>query len=494
MEQNNPDIISERRYSFSHSQQPEYLQRRSSRSTWRLHNWASLTLLVAYLIFSTALYTVLPDGPRKFFWFLYLTIATVVAGITAIEAYNGLTPLREARKRQKKLVDDDFRYATAEAEVPSLHLIFYTQNERFEGVWHFLDAVVEEGFYPVEKLSITILRRGMSNITTTIANVRVGCVSSARIINLPEEVAPSLATCVAYCLGLDAPKMDAAFTAIFSAYERPHPHSARQATDRLLKDPDLDVVQGRVVLVPTRSRSRLVATLLGLQYDMMNSLLQSGTSAFWNLTVPRETNSYWRTDALRAAANTAALTRDDGLDLGWTSVRRGTRSTWDLGVLAFRSYPSTFKEIWFTLAEVSRQTTLAALRYSRVAFINIRQSGQNNKLSLKARFGILYMLSIDQLTSHTTIQFLCLALALLFTDTPHSWSDFRQILYWSYPISEWFMIFGLVSLMATVGMAFIARSEFVPVWTAPLIFAFYPFFLALQAIIGIYSQGSTLLW
>lgn len=359
-----------------------------------------------------------------------------------MEAYDGLTPLTEARKGLRKFIDSDFKYTTADAEFPSLHLIFYAQNEKIEGLWHFLDAVAEEGFYPAEKLSVTVLRRGMSQFTPTIDHIGVDHSSNAQILTIPRDVAPSLSAYVAYYLGLDAPQTEAAVTAIFSGHERPHPHSARQATERLLKESKLDVVQGRTVFVPPSGRSRLVSTLFSLQHDMTTALLQPGRSITWTVTVPCETNAYWRTDALRAVANSTAPTSEDGLDLGWTSVRRGTKSTWDLRVIAFAPCPSTFEEFWCTLARASQEAALATLRYSRLAFTNIHHSGQQDKMPPKARVGILYMLPVNQLTSHTALQFLCLALALLFTDMPHSLSDFRQILHWRYPISEWLMTLG----------------------------------------------------
>lgn len=203
-----------------------------------------------------------------------------------MEAYDGLTPLTEARKGLRKFIDSGFKYTTADAEFPSLHLIFYPQNERIEGLWHFLNAVAEEGFYPAEKLSVTVLRRGMSQFTQTINHIGVDHSSNAQILTIPRDVAPSLSACVAYYLGLDAPKTDAAVTAIFSGHECPHPHSARQATERLLKESKLDVVQVRTVFVPPSGRSRWVSTLFSLQHDMTTALLQPGRSITWNITVP----------------------------------------------------------------------------------------------------------------------------------------------------------------------------------------------------------------
>ena len=46
----------------------------------------------------------------------------------------------------------------------------------------------------------------------------------------------------------------------------------------------------------------------------------------------------------------------------------------------------------------------------------------------------------------------------------------------------------LICLLATVVMLYQARSEFVPLWTAPLTLVLYPFLVVCNAIVDVYGQ------
>ena len=50
----------------------------------------------------------------------------------------------------------------------------------------------------------------------------------------------------------------------------------------------------------------------------------------------------------------------------------------------------------------------------------------------------------------------------------------------------------LVCLLATVYMLYKARSEFVPLWTAPLTLVLYPFLLVCNAVVDLYGQADAI--
>ncbi|KAK4540002.1 hypothetical protein LTR36_009900 [Oleoguttula mirabilis] len=474
----------------AHLQQQHHSSR--PRKTGAIQRWTPTALLLSYFVFSIALYTILSDHSRKVFWFLYLAIATIVAGTTALEAYDGLTPLREARKAVAKADNDGWKFKTADDDLPTLNLVFDFGDEEVPTDFRPITHLPDELMYPDHKVVVNILRKTHGPAAAAAVDyIGHEKPSSAKIISIPAYSAASLSARVGYCLALDAPKTASSITAIFSGTERPHPHAVRHAVERLLQDTKIDIVQGRTILVPHRG---FFAQLASLAQDLFSALLYPGRSVTWGLSIAQDTNAYWRTDALHAAVTASATVSSDGMDLGFTAVARKARSAYDLKVISYVPGPSTFGEFWASQVSVARALAVATARYTGVAFK--RQKGEKseagNKWTLKTRFAILWTLPIMRLVSHAIVQYFCMSWAILFTSTPNSTVDFARTIYFPYPISIWLMVAGLVCLVATVAMLYKAKSEFVPLWTAPVTLVVYPLLLVCNAVVDLYGQAHAL--
>ncbi|KAK5135921.1 hypothetical protein LTR08_004379 [Meristemomyces frigidus] len=457
-----------------------------------IQRWTPTALILSYFVFSIALYTILNEYTRKVFWFLYLAIATIVAGTTALEAYDGLTPLRESRNAVAKADSAGWKFKTSDDDLPTLNLVFDLGDEDLPEDFRTITHLANEVMYPSHKVAINILRKA-SRPSDPAAVDHVGDEksSNSRIITIPLYATGSLSARVAYCLALDAPNAASSITAIYSGGQRPHPHAVRHAVERLLSDKKVDIVQGRSILVP---HGGFFALLASLEYDMFDALLCPGRSLTWGLSYASDTNAYWRTDTLHAAVTASATVSGDGMDLGFTALARKARTAHDLKVVAYVSEPSTFTGLWKSQLRMARELAVATARYSHLAFL--RQKGEKSeagsKWTLKTRFAVLWTLPIMRLVSHAVVQYFCMAWAILFTSTPSSTVDFARTIYFPYPVSEWLMIGGLICLLATVAMLYKARSEFVPLWTAPLALVLYPLLLVCSAIVDLYGQVDAL--
>ncbi|KAI7352577.1 hypothetical protein KC354_g11933 [Hortaea werneckii] len=458
-----------------------------------IQRWTPTALLLSYFVFSIAFYTVLDDYSCKVFWFLYLAIGTIVAGTTCLEAYDGLTPLREARKAVAKAESDGWKFKTADEELPVLNLIFDLRSgdiaESFREIMQLL-----RGFtYPSSKVVINLLRTGYDLPACDYINNDISCVS--RIITVPEYASASLSARVAYCLAVDAPSSATSISAVFSGNERPHPHAIRQAVERLVQDQKVDVVQGRTVMV---SHGGFTGMLASLQQDMFSALLMPGRSITWSLTYPGDSNTYWRTDSLRAAATASAVVSSDGKDLGFTALARKVKAAYDLKVIAYVAPPGGFKSFWHANTSWARQSSMATTRYTGLAFKGLfkrrkgEQADASTKWTLKSRFAVLWTLPIMRIVSHAIVQYFCMAWAILFVDTPSSTADFARTIYFPYPISIWLIVGGLICLIGTVSMLYKSRSEFVPLWTLPFAFVLYPLLLVCNALVDLYGQADAL--
>lgn len=417
-----------------------------------IQKWTPTAFLLSYFVFSIALYTILSDYSRRAFWFLYLVIATLVAGATALEGYDGLTPLREARNAVAKTDGDGWKFKTADDALPTLNLIFDLDEQDVPDDFRTITDLADELTYPTDKVTINILRKLHDNTSATMDYVGYERPSSARILTIPAHSAASLSARVAYCLAVDAPNSASSITAVFGGGERPHPHAVRFAVERLIQDAKVDIVQGRSILVPSGGRFSLLQVLATLEYDMLNALLRPGRSITWGLNFPNQTNAYWRTNALRAAATATAIVPSDGMDLSFAAVSRNARTAHDLKVISYAPCPGTLGQFWSAQVHLARQTAVASVRYARLAFKGAfkgafkRSKGQKSeakaKWGFKKRFAIMYTLPIMRLVSHAIVQYFCMAWAILFTSAPTSTADFARTIYFPYPISEWLIILG----------------------------------------------------
>ncbi|TKA22640.1 hypothetical protein B0A50_07649 [Salinomyces thailandicus] len=441
-----------------------------------IQRWTPTALLLSYFVFSIAFYTVLDDYSRKVFWFLYLAIAFLVAGTTCLEAYDGLAPLREARNAVAKAENDGWKFKTPDEELPILNLIFDMGEQdvaqAFREIIHLLRGVT----YPAHKMVINLLQQG--NDHASVDYIGNDTSNMARIVSVPAHAAASISARTAYCLALDAPGAATSLTAIFSGDERPHPHAIRRAAERLIQDKKVDIVQGRTVLIPQKG---FLSTFASLQQDMFSALLMPGRSVTWSLSYPSNTNVYWRTDALHGAATASGLVSSTGNDLGFTALARKARTSHDLKVISYLSPQPGFVAFWHANTRMAREYAMATTRYTTLAFKGLfqRHKGENQpdpstKWSLKTRFAILWTLPVMRLVSHAILQYFCMAWAILFIDTPSSTADFARTIYYPYPISEWLLVGGCICILATVGMLYKARSEFVPLWTFPITLVLYP--------------------
>lgn len=404
-----------------------------------LNKWSPTALLVSYFVFSIALYTILPDTATKIFWFLYLTIATLVAGVTFLEAYDGLTPLRDARKAIAKSEADDGKWKVNEEELPFVDLVFDRTGDHAPlSAVAAVEQCVNELTYPRNKVRAFVLvsdSRPSSPFDSSHD-------AAANILPIPVYATSSLSSCLAYFFGQLG--SSATITAFFTGKQLPHPHAVRLAAERLSQDGKVDVVQGRSVFVPRTSRASVFASLACLEHDLNEAVLYPGRGETWGVNVPDGSNAYWRTDILRNAASSTAPVRSDGRDLGFAAVRNGARAKYDLRVSAHEPCARSFSQYWQRHTGIARQMLLATTRYTGLVFR--RSSAKQDKEALqwttKKRFGIIYMLPITCLASHAVCQYFSMALALLFTQTPRSTSEFARTVYFQYPVSEWLMVSG----------------------------------------------------
>ena len=410
----------------------------------RIQSWTAAALLVSYLVFSVSLYSVLNQETTKVFWYLYLTIATLVAGATALEAYDGLTPLEEARKSIYRLEKDDQKFKTSDHALPLVELIVDATNGCDTDELNAIERIRTDISYPESLIRINTLcgENVQADPAGSVFEDHYGA-AGVRTCGIPSRANGSLSSRLAYFLQANGIK-SSSIVAIFSGDQRPNPLAVRTAVERLVQDNKIDVIQGRTVQVPQGRTYSISAALANVEHDMDNALLRPGQAITWGLNIADNTNTFWKIEALRAAVRLTSAVSRDGHDLAFAATSLGLKTVSDLSIICFRPCPSTFSGYLNKRTTTAREWSLAATRYLSLAFRKHAPDHGASPVnwSLKSRFAVIYQLLLLRIASHAVLQYLCLAIALLITRTPKSTLDFAYLICFPFPISEWLIVGG----------------------------------------------------
>jgi hypothetical protein len=438
---------------------------------WR---WSPAIFMASYFVFSISIYTLSPRAAVKVLWFLYLSIGTLLAGTTLLEAYDGLSLLRAARKTVAKSTSTGWK--ANDAELPHVELILDdVQGDGYERVRALRASI----FYPQDKMRITVLpdHGDDAALVNHLCNIQ-----DRQSGPLPE------------------------FTAIFRAWDSPHPHAVRHAIERLSSDKKIDMVQSRSVLtwssgVPIFRAA--YSSLAAFQHDAAYGLTLPGRTITWGLPTSHGSAIYSRTSALQNAVRTLKdpVSRHNAPAIAFSAYAQNSKAAYDMSVITYTQCPATLLGCSRLQIQMAAEW-VASLPYVSLAFTKSRATSTANHKSdpattrrtLKQRIGILFTLLLARLGSHAVLQYFSLALALLFSETPQSPAEFSRLIFFPYKISIWLLASGLICLVGTVAMIHKTASEYAPPgWAFPLLVIAYPFMVLGQAIIDVYAQAGVFL-
>jgi hypothetical protein len=438
---------------------------------WR---WSPAIFMASYFVFSISIYTLSPRAAVKVLWFLYLTIGTILAGTTLLEAYDGLSLLRAARKTVEKFTSAGWK--TDDTELPHVELILDdVQGDGYERVRALRASIV----YPQDKMRITILpdHGDDAALVNHLCNVQ-----DRQSGPLPE------------------------FTAIFRASDSPHPHAIRHAVERLSSDRKIDMVQSRSVLTWPSEVSVLRAvysSLAAFQHDATYGLILPGRTITWGLPTSHGSAIYSRTSALQNAVRTLKdpASRHNAPAIAFSAYAQNSKAAYDMSVVTYTQCPATLLGCSRLQIQMAAEW-VASLSFVSLAFTKPRATSSASEKSgatttrrtFKQRISILFTLLLARLGSHAILQYFSLALALLFSEAPQSTADFSRLIFFPYQISIWLVVSGLICLVGTVAMIHKAASEYAPPgWAFPLLLVAYPLMVLGQAVVDVYAQAGVFL-
>jgi cellulose synthase/poly-beta-1,6-N-acetylglucosamine synthase-like glycosyltransferase len=114
------------------------------------------------------------------------------------------------------------------------------------------------------------------------------------------------------------------------------------------------------------------------------------------------------------------------------------------------------------------------------------------KRNFTERTGIFSLLVTRELSFYLVSQHTCLLISFLITNFPHNGSELARLVFFQYPMAEWFLFTTVGALIATLYFTERVRSEFTS-WTHMLWFGgLYVPYLILQSVMGLYGHAREL--
>ena len=96
-----------------------------------LFEWTPFILVLTYYVASTCFYTAASETAIKIFYFFYMSVNFYIAACTVVEAFLGVSPVRDARAAAIK-VQDSGLFPSPDELMPIMDIVIvaYLPNER----------------------------------------------------------------------------------------------------------------------------------------------------------------------------------------------------------------------------------------------------------------------------------------------------------------------------------------------------------------------------
>ncbi|KAF2198031.1 N-acetylglucosaminyltransferas-like protein [Delitschia confertaspora ATCC 74209] len=450
-----------------------------------ISEWTPFSLVASYFIFSTCLYMYASEGVIAVFWFVYMMTNFYIAGATVLEAFMSITPWREARKAVAEAEESGWLFPTPSNQLLILDLLIvaYLPNEQDIIMDRALYAL-QKIDYPRDKIRINILYNTPKPIEPleTELHLLTQRYSHARVFKVPNST--SKADNLNYFFSLDT---GSDLIAIYDCDHYPQPNAPRWAVERFIADPDIDIVQGRCVVFNTEES--LLTSMIAVEFDKIYAVSHPGRASMWGFGLFCGSNGYWRTSLLRDLKMDGDMLTED-IDSALRAFSRGSKAVHDLNVTSFELAPTTFPAFWKQRLRWAQGWAQASLKHVKMVYNKPVDPIRNSyKRDFTARFGVLSLLLIRELSYYLVTQYTCLVLSFIIVKFPKSGAELFRLVYFQYPVSQWLFIISVVCLIATLWITNRVRSEFVSRWMIVVFSIQYPFYLVLSATIGLYGHA-----
>ncbi|KAF2876452.1 N-acetylglucosaminyltransferas-like protein [Massariosphaeria phaeospora] len=456
-----------------------------NRNSTLISDWTPFGLVASYFVFSTCLYMYCSENLIAVFWFIYMCTNFYIAGATVLEAFMSITPCREARKIVAQAEEKGWLFPTPHDQLLVLDLLIvaYLPNEQDIILDRALYAL-EQIDYPRSKIRINILYntpRVIEPLETKLHQLPLKY-PHARVIKVPDST--SKADNLNYFFTLDT---GSDLIAIYDCDHYPHPNGPRWAVERFIADQDIDIVQGRCVVF--NSEDTFLTSMIAVEFDKIYAVSHPGRATMWGFGLFCGSNGYWRTSLLRELKMDGDMLTED-IDSALRAFSRGSKTVHDLNVTSYELAPTTFAAFWKQRLRWAQGWAQASIKHFKMVYNKPQEPlHSDHNRNFTARFGVLSLLLIREISYYLVTQYTCLVLSFVIVKFPSSGEELWKLVYFQYPVSQWLFVVSIICLVATLWITNKVKSEFISRKMIVLFSIQYPFYLILMATIGLYGHA-----
>jgi cellulose synthase/poly-beta-1,6-N-acetylglucosamine synthase-like glycosyltransferase len=397
-------------------------------SGW-IQEWTPFMLICSYFVFSVCLYIVCSELFLEIFWLVYMITNFYIAGSTVMEAVMSMGPSRDARKAVSKVEQKNWVFPTPDADLKTLDLIMvaYLPNEQdiiMDRIHYLLDKII----YPADKLRINILYNTPRNIEPLETEMWELQAKHPQLCVTKVPNSTSKADNLNYFLSLDT---DADIIAIYDCDHYPHPYGPRWAMENFMQDEKLDIVQGRCVVF--NAATNWLTSMVAVEFDKIYAVSHPGRAAMWGFGIFCGSNGFWRASLLKDLKMDGDMLTED-IDSALRALSAGAKVIHDLNVISYELAPVTFQAFWKQRLRWAQGWVQASFKHAKISFTKPEEGNRD----FKVRFGLWSLLLVREFSYYLVTQYTCLVISILIVDFPTTWSQFGRLIFYRFPLSEWF--------------------------------------------------------
>ena len=398
-------------------------------SEWIIE-WTPFTLFVAYYAASTAIFCFCPAEYIRIFYYFFMCTNFYVAMTSVIEAFLGISPVREARAAAIKAQNKGWQFPTPSDKLPIIDIVIvaYLPNER-DIVKDQILYALEELVYPDDKLRINLVYNTPKPIEPLESELHAmqKMYNKLRVIKVPNS--KSKADNLNHFFTLDT---GAEVIGIFDCDHFPHPHNPRWAAERFVNDSKVDIVQGRCVVYNTDQG--ILPKMIALEFDKIYAVSHPGRSRLFGFGLFCGSNGYWRADLLKGHKMHGSMLTED-IDSALRAYGQGKNAVHDMNVISYEMAPRTWDAFWKQRMRWAQGWTQASIVHMPLLWNNPPEGHRKPS----ERFGILSLLFVREISYYLVSQHTCLLLSFLIVDWPGNATEFVRLIFFRYPLAEWFL-------------------------------------------------------
>jgi cellulose synthase/poly-beta-1,6-N-acetylglucosamine synthase-like glycosyltransferase len=407
-----------------------------------VQDWTPFVMVFCYFVFSICIYMVATQGVMKTFWFIYLMTNTYIASATVIEALMSVGAVHEAKKAVSKVEKKNWTFPTPDADIGKLDIIIvaYLPNEQ-DIIMDRIDYLLNKIVYPRDKLFINViyntptpielLESQMHDLAAKNPNLRVFKVPGSK----------SKADNVNYYCTLNT---GADVSAIYDCDHYPHPYGPRWAMERFAGSKNIDIVQGRCVIL--NADHNLQTAMIAVEFDKIYAVSHPGRSAMFDFGLFCGSNGYWKTSLLKELKMDETMLTED-IDSALRAFGHGANAVHDLNVVSFELAPTTPSAFWKQRLRWSQGWVQATFRHAKLIWCKSEVEGKTRTFT--QRFGLLSLLWVREASYYLITQYLCLVASIVITQFPKTGSELYKLVFFQYPVAWWLFIFRHGSSLAS---------------------------------------------